>query len=332
MQIYFTYIMPISKNQIERLQYIHELLQNGEEFSSTELLKKIEEKFSEAISRRTLISDMSYLRERGAPLVPRNRKYKYQGSYSFFEVLDSSDIVLYNELKAIIHKLSGFNKIDTILGQNLNLYLSDGKKKVLFDYAVENLENSQLLPTLLDHILNEDVISIKYVDFADEFFEDTFHPYLLKEYNGRWYLFGLSEKDYQSGIKRIFQYAIDRIRKFEKVVKPKLPYFKNDWWDVETHFANMVGVTRPEKPEIKRVLVRVFGNSVGYLETKRLHHTQRSINEEDDYTDFEFSLYDNYEFRSKILALGSNAEVLEPSDLRKSFAEITMKMGERYLE
>ena len=56
------------------------------------------------------------------------------------------------------------------------------------------------------------------------------------------------------------------------------------------------------------------------------------MEEEDEYTDFEFTVIDNYEFRSKILALGSNAEVLEPRELRKSFAEITMKMGERYLE
>jgi predicted DNA-binding transcriptional regulator YafY len=323
--------MSITKNQLERLQYIHELLQNAGEYSSSELLKKIEEQFGEGISRRTLISDMNYLREKGAPLKQRSRKYKYMGPFSFFQVLDGSEMVVFEELKAVISKLSSFNKIDKVLGQNLNLQLSDGKKKVLFDYSIENLGNSELLPVLLDHILSEDVIKIKYMDFAGQIFEDKFHPYVLKEYNGRWYVFGLSENDYKSGIKRIFQYAIDRIRKIEKVEKPQLPFFKNDWWDADTHFANMVGVTRPVKPEIKRVVVRIYGTSVGYLESKPLHHTQNTINEEDQYTDFEFRLYDNYEFRSKILALGSNAEVLEPEYLRKEIAEIIYEMGGRYL-
>ena len=80
------------------------------------------------------------------------------------------------------------------------------------------------------------------------------------------------------------------------------------------------------------IALRVYGNSVDYILTKKIHHYQIAILEEDDYTDFEFLVIDNYEFRSKILALGSNAEVLEPSELRKSFAKITEQMKEMYLE
>jgi predicted DNA-binding transcriptional regulator YafY len=94
----------------------------------------------------------------------------------------------------------------------------------------------------------------------------------------------------------------------------------------------MVGVTKKEGQKPEQIVIRVYGNSVDYLLTKKIHHSQNQILEEDEYTDFEFFVIDNYEFRSKILALGSNAEVLEPSELRKSFAEITAKMRERYLE
>jgi predicted DNA-binding transcriptional regulator YafY len=92
----------------------------------------------------------------------------------------------------------------------------------------------------------------------------------------------------------------------------------------------MVGVTKKDGQKPEKIVVRVYGNSVDYLLTKKIHHSQNTVEEENEYTDFEFLVIDNYEFRSKILALGSNAEVLEPSELRNDFKAITEEMSNRY--
>ena len=92
----------------------------------------------------------------------------------------------------------------------------------------------------------------------------------------------------------------------------------------------MVGVTKKDGKKPEKIVVRVYENSVDYLLTKKIHHSQNTFVEEDEYTDFEFFVIDNYEFRSKILALGSNAEVLEPSELRNEFRAIVEEMSNRY--
>jgi predicted DNA-binding transcriptional regulator YafY len=338
--------MSINKLQFERLNIIHDLLQKGGHYSVDELLTELKNRLSAlkdtngyeiGISRRTLISDIKYLRSKNAPIPERAKKYSYTEPFSFLEVLGTTDKALLNELKGIVGKLQTFNKINHLMNINFDeiaLRVSDASfKKVFFDNPTENLENDDLLPKFLNYIQNQQVISIKYRDFHNQTFEDILHPYLLKEYNGRWYVFGLSEKKYEeTGIKQIYQYPIDRIRNDSPVLKPKLPYFKSDWWNSESHFSDMVGVTKKEGQKPEQIVIRVYGNSVDYLLTKKIHHSQNQILEEYDYTDFEFFVIDNYELRSKILALGSNAEVLKPSELRKTFAEITTKMGERYLE
>ncbi len=338
--------MSINKLQFERLNIIHDLLQKGGHYSVDELLAELKRKLSTlkdadgyeiGISRRTLISDIKYLRSKDAPIPERSKKYYYTEPYSFLEVLGTTDTALLDELKGIVGKLQAFNKINDLMNVNFDeiaLRISDSSSKlVVFDNPIENLENADLLPKFLDYIQKEQVISIKYQNFQNQKFEDTFHPYMLKEYNGRWYVFGLSEKKYaETGIKEIFQYPIDRIRDNSPIFKSKLSFIKNDWWKAENHFSDMIGVTKKEGQKPEKIIVRVYGNSIDYMMSKVLHHSQSVLLEEDEFTDFEFFVIDNYEFRSKILAFGSNAEVLEPSELRKSFAEITAKMGERYLE
>lgn len=328
--------MPISKNQVERLQFIHQLLQNKGFYTAEILLKKIETDFKQKISRRTLIEDINYLREKGAPIPLRAKQYHYTKPFSLFNILESNDSTLLQELQGVVNQLSKLNKIDKVFGINLNLKLADEESKlVFFDWHQDLLDNIDLLPECLEYIQSKKVVQIRFQDFNKPVIEGNLHPYLLKEYNGRWYICGLWEKDYQeTGQKKIHLFALDRIR-IKPAIKPSLGFIKNDWFDPDSFFDKMIGVTNlygTQKPQ--KIVVRVYGLSVQYLEAKRLHHSQELIFETqtEDFADFKFYLIDNYEFRSKILALGSNAEVLEPSELRKSFAEIAEKMRKRYLE
>jgi predicted DNA-binding transcriptional regulator YafY len=336
--------MSINKLQFERLNIIHDLLQKGGRYSVDELLEILNSKLSVlndieslaiGVSRRTLISDIKYLRSKKAPIPERTRKYFYTESFSFLEVLGTTDVALLEELKGIVGKLQRFNKISHIINVNLDeiaLRINDANTKfVLFDNPLENLINADFLPDFLNYIQNQQAVAIKYQDFQNQKFEDILHPYLLKEYNGRWYVFGLSEKNYQeTGLKKIIVYAIDRIRAHAGILKPKPLFFENDWWDHEHHFNDIIGVTKKEGQKPQKTIIRIFGSSVDYFQTKKIHHSQTLINEEDDFSDFEFFVIDNYEFRSKILAFGSNAEVLEPGELRNSFRAIVEEMRNRY--
>lgn len=48
--------------------------------------------------------------------------------------------------------------------------------------------NIELLPYLYESIRDEEILRIKYAHTDED--GVIFHPHLLKEYNGRWFLFG----------------------------------------------------------------------------------------------------------------------------------------------
>ncbi len=341
MKSFFTYayLMPLLKKQIERLQLIHELLQGGGEYSANELVAKVNSMLNIGISRRTLISDMNYLRSKGAPLAARMHKYKYLKPFSFKYLLGEIDAnLLINE--EVAEKIATSPMDNNSLELFFNLFPFDKtEKKALkhlsrvlnFDLNWQNLENSEFLPLIFEYIQKKQVIELTYVDFAKKKVQDIFHPYLLKEYNGRWYVFGLSENDQKKHEKiRIFQYAVDRIRKLKVADSAKVKYLPNDWWEVNEHFRDMVGVTKYEDKTAQKVIVRVYGATADYLLTKKIHHSQTVIQDEEEFLDVSFFLIDNYEFRSKILALGPNAEILEPEYLREEFQKTIEKMVELY--
>lgn len=345
--------MPLIKRQLERLQYIHELLQGGGEYSVDELLSKLQSFFEINISRRTLINDMNYLRSKGAPLAARMHKYKYSAHFSFEYVTGGMNVGLvnkmpvptfggikHNNLISFQYKLDSHNTnqfrlgvIQSTIGEPKNTPIEEKSPKlILQDAQPENLFNYEYLSDWLAHIQKKEVIELTYVDFKNKRKHDIFHPYLLKEYNGRWYVYGFSEEDFAKyGKRRIYQYAVDRIRKFEKA-ESKYQYVINDWWDSDEHFRDIIGVTKFEDKTAQKIIVRIYEKSIDYLLTKKLHHSQEVVDEGEDYIDLSFFLIDNYEFRSKIFALSANAEILEPEYLREEFKQTIELMMKNYLD
>lgn len=131
-------------------------------------------------------------------------------------------------------------------------------------------------------------------------------PYLLKRYKQRWYVYGLRVK---GGDLRT--YALDRMREVKiDAVKFDLPANA----DVKNVFGSIVGVTS-SKAEVKTVKLRTTYSQAKYLRALPLHRSQTEM-VHDLYSIFTYRLKLNYELVSEIMALGPEAEVLEPPELR----------------
>lgn len=323
--------MAKDKHQFERLRIIHEALVRGS-YSGKELLDHIRRQLKHipdrkvGVSKRTLISDIAYLREKGAPIPFRARKYTYDKPFSFSQAIDNRDSHLLYELQGILGRLQTIKGVEGILNLNLdelNLRIAERSSELVHFEKNEQLQNHDYLPQLYDFIFNKQVITIKYQDFKNEKFEFIVHPYLLKEYNGRWYLYG---RDHSS--REIYPFAVDRMRILPEA-KSHIRYIENEDWDAENHFKDIVGVTKPPGAYPEQVRIRVYGDSADYVITKPIHPSQ-SYEEEEEYVDFDYEVILNYEFKSKIYALGSSVEVLLPLHLRDEFAGAVEIMGERY--
>lgn len=167
------------------------------------------------------------------------------------------------------------------------------------------------------------VLNIEYESFDDVTnIKRTVHPYLLKEYNNRWFLFGYCNED-----KNISSFPLDRIKKVD--LNHKKPFKKpsEDW---SKYFDHVIGVSRPSKGKPETIKIRFYGRDAKYVRTKPLHWTQQEFNTTKDYSDFSINVFVNFELKSKLIGYLDRFEILEPNSLRDEFRCLFMSALKRY--
>ena len=197
----------------------------------------------------------------------------------------------------------------------------------------QNLTNIDLLPVFNKAITDKKVLRFSYQRFGQEPFELTFHPQFLKEYNGRWFVFGETDrKPYQA-----YNVALDRIVGDVTVVED-VEYIPAEKGFYQDFFKNIVGVTHEQDAKVEQVVIRTKTEyQHGLLLTKPLHHSQKETlpfgNHEDGcYGEVVLTIEPNRELRGKIMLYGENLEVIRPLSLREQIKGIIIKQMEQYFE
>ena len=188
----------------------------------------------------------------------------------------------------------------------------------------QNLTNIDLLPVLHKAITDRKVLRFSYQRFGQEPFGLTFHPQFLKEYNGRWFVFGNAErlrsgehneeisehfKAYNVPLDRIVGELIE-VNDVEYIPAPKGFY--------QDFFKNIIGVTHEKGSKVETVVIRTKTEyQHGLLLTKPLHYSQKESlpfgeHEDGEYGEVTLTIEPNRELRGKILLYGENLEVVQP--------------------
>ena len=147
-------------------------------------------------------------------------------------------------------------------------------------------------------------------------------PLGLKQYKQRWYML------FQKGIDTIRIYGLDRISNLEIVPNtentPKIDITPVTYWD------NYYGVyTHTDKmPEM--VKLKVSPKYTKFLRSLPLHHSQKEVETNEDFSIFTYQLCIERDFISEILSNGTDIEVLEPQSLREEVSATIRKMLGKY--
>ncbi len=134
-------------------------------------------------------------------------------------------------------------------------------------------------------------------------------PFLLKEYENRWYVVGVPE-----GMNEIRTFGVDRIL---NITIGKLSNLKRNSFNKQIKsFDNVIGLFFKDREPVK-VRLLVGGLHVKYMKSLPLHHSQNIHSENDKGESFvDFFLVPNYEFMTLILKIGAEAEVIYPIEFR----------------
>ncbi len=175
-----------------------------------------------------------------------------------------------------------------------------------FDTAAY-LKGVEYLKILLKAIKDSKVVTFNKVNYKSEKnSEYLVEPYLLKEYQNRWYLVGYVPK-----IKEVRTFGLDRIDQVQ-VLKEK---FKKDKEIKPLEmFDNIIGVNG-EDGKVEEVHLSLTPLQGKYLKSLPLHKSQQIIKEDQKETVISLKVVVNYELLQRILMLGYQCTVLQPKSL-----------------
>ena len=219
---------------------------------------------------------------------------------------------------------------DTFALEGINLRRNVGKQ-IITTSVVRELTNINFLPHFYDAICKKQVLRIDYKPYDEPLVTHTFHPHVLREHNGRWFLLGHAVgQDPEFG----YNFAIDRIEDFDVVKGEKyIPAPKGYYADM---FRNIVGVSHTKDAVPETVVLRATSHKmINLTETKKIHSSQETAKiygqyEDGEYGEFKLFVEVNNEFIGRILQMGEGLVVVSPSNVRECFRQRVLKMAELY--
>ena len=323
--------MPIVKNPGVRLRLIDECLQRRHKHWPAELLfKTVGEKFLQETGRTFSKSqfnlDIRALKtDYQAPLVnDKERGYHYtEPGFSIVKSpLVSEDAAVLRQALATLRQFQGLGLSDELgdVVQRVEAHLQAqpdddvaGQPVIWFE-QVPDYAGTPFLGPLYQAIRARQVLRLRYRAFgAAEAWEETVQPYLLKQYNHRWFLVGQG-----SGRPGISNYALDRI---EGVAADETIPYQLPRADFAARFADVVGVSVPEGGALETVQLRFRAGRGQYVLTKPLHPSQQTDTITGDIVKISLRLVLNPELETLLLSFGDDVEVLAPLSLRARISE-----------
>jgi predicted DNA-binding transcriptional regulator YafY len=132
-------------------------------------------------------------------------------------------------------------------------------------------------------------------------------PYLLKEYDNRWYVYAFNHEKQQ-----IRTYGLERINEVKNSLQD---YVINTAFDADTYFDDIIGITLLPNKKIKKIQFEVYSPTVNYIKTKPIHYSQIILDESPKHTTFQIEVIPNIELESELLSYGESIKVLKPKSL-----------------
>lgn len=274
--------MALNKLAFIRYKHLDRLLSDRHHYYDR---KKLTEKVNDElvfdgykpVGKRTIEKDLEALMDApfNAPIedVKKNGKLYVRYSKSSFSIftkeMSDEEENLLREVLSTIGQFDGLDHFQWLDDFKIGLGLEKRRQIISFSNN-PYLKNSTLLGTLFDNISNKVAIRLSYHTFSDENVRSIdFHPYLLKQYNDRWFLLGAADSDM-----KILHFALDRIDKVEPL--PEKKYIECDD-DLSSRFEDIVGVTFYEDRPIEHILCWVSDASKSYVDTKPIHGSYTPI-------------------------------------------------------
>ena len=354
--------MPANKNAETRYKILDKLLarryanytmEDLRRLVNEELLEIKGEKDFKPVSIRSIQYDLSYIQ--GEPFMADIEKYPFDDvsqnnpdktvkktcyryrdrSFSIYQQkMNDDEKQILGEAMKLLGQFDGLPNMEGL--EKLRAGLDIKSDRQIISFTKNPLGDSTLLGELFIAIAHKQVIEMHYHTFAapDEDRHTVLIPYLLREYNRRWYLIAAAE---DTG--KILNFALDRIDRIVPLPGHRYVEYKGD---LNERFEDIVGVTLYDDRPVQTILFWVSDHSKDYVDTKPIHDSQKHYRNEKEaelrrqYPTLEggafFSIdcIENYELIRELISFREDLIVLSPDNIRDTVMERITAMYEMY--
>ncbi len=290
----------------------------------------------DGIKRRQVFDDIRFMESDQGWSIPLERckdgkrvYYRYEDKNFTIkkQPVNESEIEQIRDSLNILKRFEGIPQFDWLEELSVRLEATFGKR--ITSNPIVGFEQNPYLKglnfftQLYNAINNKRALRVEYQSFKHiEPSVFIIHPYYLKQYNSRWFLFGHNQE--QDAINNL---ALDRLI---AVAETDREYIENESINFNEYFDDVIGVTVDETQPVERILLRVEIQLWPYIETKPMHGSQKVKERADDYVLIELQLRINYELVSTIFSLGEGVQVVEPEELVAMLKTIVEQMRSYY--
>lgn len=335
--------MSTNKHAIIRYQTLDKCFRNtGKRYYIEDLLEACNNALYEfdpnslGIKKRQLYDDVRFMESSQGWSIPlekvkdgRRAFYRYEDvSFSINnQPLNDNEAEQIKSAMLVLGRFKGLPQFEWVnelipkLDQTFNL--SNQNQEIISFDTNEFLVGTEYISLLFKAIQNQQALNVSYQSFKSEKKQEIqFHPYHLKQYNNRWFVFGKNEV-----YDNLTNLALDRIKSIEHA---SLKFDASQMIDFEEFFEDVIGVTKPDDIALTKITLKATPQLAPYIKTKPLHGSQKKIEELEDGFTFSIEVIPNYELNKKILSFGNGIQVLEPTKIREAIKEELLKTIEKY--
>ena len=278
---------------------------------------------SHCVQKRQLQQDIAFMKsEKGWAIEMID---EYDGKKKIYRYIDLNfsisksplNEVEIDEFQSAIQVLSQFEGMPQFIGiqeiiakLKTDLKGSNNDRPFIGFDSNQDLKGVEFFSQLYNSVQNKIPLLITYKDFkSEEAYSFTFHPHYLKQYNNRWFLFGLHT---DTG-KQDWNVAIDRIVAIQST-NLEFIQSKIDWAE---YFSDMIGVSKSEGANIEEVILNFNKITGNYMASKSIHETQKHKWIDEQTLEVKIKVALNYELERLILSYADCVEVIEPLHLKE---------------
>jgi len=321
--------MAINKNAMIRYKVLDNCFRNtGKKYLVKDLLNECNKVLvdidpeSSGIERRQLYIDIAFMESNEGwsieLLRERDGRYVY---YSYADPSFSINNMPLNEMEIdqirsameILAQFEGMPQFEWV--HEIMPKLKLGINKEVEQTGIISFDNNQYLKgieylgRLYNAIHYKKILLITYQPFnASAPTDITIHPYYLKQYNNRWFLFGYNP---ENG-KHDWNMALDRIVSVKEI---EGVFHQNKEIDWAEYFEDIIGVTKPEEANVENVVLQFYGKTGKYIATKPLHGSQKPKWLDENTFEVRLQIIINNELERLILSYAESAAVIQPKSL-----------------